>query len=313
MSRFWKLFIFAISILAVPSAFAILYTVKKGDVLSKIAQSHIEGPVYGKSGSLNRILKQNASIKDPNVLYAGQTIELEDLARFPAKETPTPPPETNGDTTAEVKNSEAPTVDTSAATQTTEKELVLAAHASYGAAMMNFSQTGAFGSINGTSLSLNRSDVEVSGKLENFSGDLEFSRYSIAMGTDTANTSSKQDQSFDEFSLKGGYKNLVLGVRSKSSPIFKTGSGTTLDWASLNTLSALAGFHCEHEWAGPSLRPYRVSLDTEAELPFSGGSDSGIDISSIKGYAFRARGRAEKTLIQGNGYPYPLVTRTSLG
>jgi hypothetical protein len=284
-------------IVLIPSTFAMFYTAKDGDVLSKIAQSHLSGPVYGQNGSLAKILKLNPFIKNADVLFTGQKIELEDLVRVPAKETtPSTQDELKPQASEESISSTVPS-----ASKNTEKELVFNAHASYGAAFMGLSQSGAFGSISGSSIAVNRTDVEVSAKLEDFSGDVEFSRYSLDMGNDTANTTSKENQSLNELTLKGGYKNLLFGFRSKSSPLFKAGPGTTLQWASLTSLSALIDYHLEHEWTGPSLRPYRVSLDTEASVPFSGGSDTGVDISSLNGYALRARGRLEKTLLQGNG------------
>lgn len=182
--------------------------------------------------------------------------------------------------------------------QTTDTDLNLSLGVNYGAAYMNLAQSGAFGKVSGSSVSLNDVSMNAKADFGDWSGSFEFNHYSLAMGTDTANASAKEDKNFDEFAIKGGYRNFILGVRSKMTPLFGTGTGTTLQWADLTTTSVLVGYHLGNESIGPSMRPYRVGLDTEAELPISGGSTSGVEVSNLKGYAFRIRGVAEKTLIQ---------------
>jgi hypothetical protein len=189
-------------------------------------------------------------------------------------------------------------------TEVTSKELIFNAYASYGSAFMSLSQQGAFGNVSGSSIAVNRTDFEVSAKLDDLSCNIEFSRYSLDMGNNTVNQNSKVNKNLNELSFKGGYKHLTLGARSKSSPFFRETSGTTLEWATLTSVSALIGYHLENEWTGPSLRPYRLYLDTEASFPFSGGSDPGTNVSSLSGYALRARARLEKTLFKGNGFNF---------
>ena len=57
---------------AKPEAEARLYTVKKGDTLSKIAKE-----VYGKSGEYNKIFEANKPmLKDPDHIYPGQVLRI---------------------------------------------------------------------------------------------------------------------------------------------------------------------------------------------------------------------------------------------
>lgn len=180
-------------------------------------------------------------------------------------------------------------------------DLILNASIKYGASFMNLSQQGSFGKIKGSSIAINQTGLEFSAALKNLTFDFEFTHYRLDMGSDTLNTNSKENKSLNEIAFKGEYKNILLGIRSKSSPFFKSSLGSTLDWATLTSLSAIIGYHIENEWAGQSLKPYRAIFDTEASIPFSSGSDPGIDISGLSGYAIRARGRLEKKLFQGNG------------
>ena len=79
------------------------YTIQKGDTLSEIAQSKVGSPVYPrKTGSLQKILKKNQGIKNPNLIYPGQRVRLSDEGevifqddpRFnePLNPPPAPPP-----------------------------------------------------------------------------------------------------------------------------------------------------------------------------------------------------------------------------
>jgi hypothetical protein len=62
------------------SAYGYTYTVQEGDTLSHhVAGVLIPGPVWGKNGSLKKILRLNPGIKDPNHLVPGDQINLGDL------------------------------------------------------------------------------------------------------------------------------------------------------------------------------------------------------------------------------------------
>jgi LysM repeat protein len=56
---------------------SITYIVKKGDTLSEIAHKNIPGPIYGRNGSLDKILSFNPQIKNPNKIYVGAVINLD--------------------------------------------------------------------------------------------------------------------------------------------------------------------------------------------------------------------------------------------
>jgi nucleoid-associated protein YgaU len=55
-----------------PAAQAIFYTVKRGDTLSKIAQSH-----YGDANQYPRIFEANRPLlQDPDEIYPGQMLRI---------------------------------------------------------------------------------------------------------------------------------------------------------------------------------------------------------------------------------------------
>lgn len=56
--------------------FASSYIVKHNDTLSEIASRTARGKIYGRGGSLQKLLVLNPQIKDADRIYAGQTIRL---------------------------------------------------------------------------------------------------------------------------------------------------------------------------------------------------------------------------------------------
>ena len=86
-----------ISALALAS---VTYVVKKGDTLSQVSEKMVPGPVLGKNGSLERVLALNPNIKNPDLIYPGEQVQLPggELAqasaeRQPAQIVPEPSPE----------------------------------------------------------------------------------------------------------------------------------------------------------------------------------------------------------------------------
>lgn len=68
------IFTTAVPLVAVPME----YRVRAGDSLSHIAVHHVEGPeaLYGPGGKLERLLKQNPQIKNPDLIFPGDKITL---------------------------------------------------------------------------------------------------------------------------------------------------------------------------------------------------------------------------------------------
>lgn len=60
----------------VQQALAASYVIKRGDTLSGIAHRNFSGKVYGKNGSLNKLLGLNPNLTDPDLIYPGQMLNL---------------------------------------------------------------------------------------------------------------------------------------------------------------------------------------------------------------------------------------------
>jgi hypothetical protein len=54
------------------------YTVKPGEILSRIARRHFGPPTYSEKGALAKILSLNPKIKNPNHIHVGQRIRIDE-------------------------------------------------------------------------------------------------------------------------------------------------------------------------------------------------------------------------------------------
>lgn len=59
-------------------AISATYEVKTGDTLSQIAQKHLYTPVYGKKGSLKKLMLLNPKVRNASLIYSSQVILLAD-------------------------------------------------------------------------------------------------------------------------------------------------------------------------------------------------------------------------------------------
>jgi hypothetical protein len=58
------------------SAFALTYVVKKGDTLSGIAGQTLHGKIYGETGGLKKLVLLNPDLKNPDLIFPGDKINL---------------------------------------------------------------------------------------------------------------------------------------------------------------------------------------------------------------------------------------------
>ncbi len=83
------------------TAFATEYVVKPNESLSEIAHRTIPGPVWGSKGSFSQVLMLNPNIKNSNLIFVGETIQIPESRltentvdpenRTPSTEEPLPP------------------------------------------------------------------------------------------------------------------------------------------------------------------------------------------------------------------------------
>lgn len=65
------------------------YTIRNGESLSKILMRlHPNERIYGNKGNLRRVLELNREIKNPDVVFPGQTIKLRNPNLNESKDTP---------------------------------------------------------------------------------------------------------------------------------------------------------------------------------------------------------------------------------
>ncbi len=96
----------SLSAFLVTPAYARTYTVKSGDTLSGITHREVGGPVWGESGTLEKVKRLNPQVKDANRIYPNDLIRLSDEEES-AAEAPAPEAEPAPAEVAEAAPSEA--------------------------------------------------------------------------------------------------------------------------------------------------------------------------------------------------------------
>ncbi len=76
------------------SAWAYTYVVKKGDVLSRVVHELVPGQVWGKHGSIKKVIALNPHVKNPDFIFPGDKIKIEAVENIVSEETNTDSPVT---------------------------------------------------------------------------------------------------------------------------------------------------------------------------------------------------------------------------
>lgn len=74
------------------------FTVRKGDTLSEIARTFMGKPIYGKRGSLRKIIALNPQIKNPNFIRPGQIVYIDQQTEVAEVEPVSAPAQTSVNT-----------------------------------------------------------------------------------------------------------------------------------------------------------------------------------------------------------------------
>ncbi len=257
-----------------------IYTIQKGDtlsnVLSKIYPKH---NVYGKTGSLKKILLLNPQIKNPNRVFINQTILLEDQ-------------------TIEIKNetdsTTPPTVIVEKFINTQEKNIeseknILAAQNDqftfsilYGGRFISHRETGVLGKSNIGNLFLNNLKLNTEFVFDDYRLGLRLEsykfKYSYLNSTDSKNIYSLE--------LNTAYKWMTASLLMDQGILFRN-KVNSVELAKTSILFASLGAFKEYSLA--TKKPTFIKIEGQVLYPLSHFSESKqIETNSISGYGLKA-------------------------
>lgn len=260
------------------------YIVQPGDILSKVLLEKFPGErVYGRKGKINKVIKQNPEIKDPNFIKPNQTIVLESANNLSLPET--------------LKNEEIakeePAVEV-AENNIFISEEKLPAEAQllnwktgihYGYKHLSVNQTGALGTAKfGVSFF---NDIKVRSELQkdDLGLWLQFERYAFKYRY--ANSLTENKFSLNSFDLGTSYKMMFLGASYEQRPVFRK-IPSDLESTILSNLSVNIGL--KKDFSLSESKTTKLSLLGWASLPVTGSVEkSGVSVSSTKGFGLKAQ------------------------
>jgi hypothetical protein len=294
-----------IPICVMQTTWALTYVVKPRDVLSKIAHRYLQGRIYGKHGSLSQVLKLNSKLRPhPNLIYPGQEIEIPLIQQMQSalpEETSVPSPQVVLDAQNQPDLPKMAAQSEQLEKENYGNEFEIGLQAGYGLRLIHFNQSGAFGGILGFPIATNLFKVAANSRMGLWRTDVEYSRLSLNLNTDTSNPTATINKAFQDLNLLAGYSVFNFGLHANALPIMGTPSTTSLSWTDLTTLWAVGGIHLEKNAVTRSSRqPYRLSVDANLEYALASGGGSGFTTSSLQGYGARVRARAQKGFFKKN-------------
>lgn len=191
------------------------YTVQQGDTLSGITKKVFRKKIYGPDGKLQEVLKHNPQIKNPNVIYPSQVVNLKEEAAQPI-ETPS---SAQVDTPAQqTETSEQTPAQASVEEITSYEPWQRYAYALYGGEYVSHDQSGSLGEadITGTSFYNFRAGYLAKKSDRSWMAELESARF-------FSKKASKQLLNLD---VIGERKKYLFGIGFQQLPLFTIGTGT---------------------------------------------------------------------------------------
>lgn len=292
-----------------------IYVVKKGDVLSKLVKRNFpKERIFGKNGMLQKILLINPHIKNPNLIFINQKIELIENNTTVALEKNEQQEKTQTETTAEIE-----TVEQSPQPHVEIKEKALSRNISlvprlddmsmavlYGTKFVSHEESGALGSSKLGVLFLNDLKFLTNFHFEDFQLGLELESYKFKYES----LNSSNEKQIYSFGIEGAYKWFLGGFGVYQAPIFRNNAGT-VQMSKLSLIEVSIG--AVKEYSLPTKKPTYINLKAELTYPLSGSTDNAqVKTNSISGYGANAEFSLSRLITSKDDYSFYFKWPTSL-
>ena len=305
-----------------------IYIVKYKDSFSMIIKKKfINANIYGAHGMLKKILALNSKIKNPNLLYVNQKINLPDelpittaaaslplpLSALVKVDVPTPvsAPEMVPVTASAI----APEITSEIVPAAPQKRLIsndqlvtdsLTLKVLYGVKYLSLDQTKTLTGLSLSTLATDNLKLESEFEYDNlkFMGSYESHSFSYASSTLT------HQAKFSTFELAGGWYNYLLGVSFKETPLIKI-TTTELDLAKETQLGLMIGHN--KTWVLNTTKPTSINLRSTITIPFKNSSDkSDVTVSSLSGFDLKSNLELSRTIIKREDYALKFIWQNEL-
>ena len=265
------------------------YTVRRGDVLSKIVSRFFpKTQLYGELGKLNQIVDMNSEIKDQHLIFPDQVIKLR-IDTNTKKVDEKIPDVLSRDNQVDVKSAEilrAPV----------KRNWPIDVSVLYGAKYISYSQLGAIGqaSLNGVFSNYFLVNTEISS--EKFKGQFTFETFSVNYKTST----SLIDKSLYNFDFGLTRQWIFASAGVEQLPIISDGSGVV----NLTKQSLIyIGLGVRKEIEVSLVRPVFIELKSEIRYPFKSFIDnSQAETNAFTGYHLHGQARFKMKILSKYGY-----------
>ncbi len=234
-----------------------VYTVKLGDILSKIVETHTSPTpaLYGKNGRIHRVVLLNPNIKNPHEIYAGDQIILQKKITTPSKRKK---PEVSA---------QKPNLNKKNNAEGSQFQDWWSIGALYGLKYFDYQQNGVLGNAD---LTLTMAGT-ISTHTQYRRGDYKFRFTYQTYHFEYTTPSSTGNKRLNSFDLLGSYKEIKIGASFYDTPILKNDNGNIL-LSKISLLTFKLGY--EKKWFLPLKKLTAVSLGSTFSYLITGKSNN---------------------------------------
>jgi hypothetical protein len=289
------------------------YVVKFGDNLSKIVRQHYPNEIiYGSKGRLAKVLAKNPHIKNLNIIYSGQKIQIETPVQVAQiKEVLLVPEIPQLKAPETVKEAKPEVVIQEKAKNRQVSEVIGLEEwnisALYGARYLSISQTGAMGKAEVGVMFLNDLKLNSEFRFDDWSFGFQLDSYKFMYETLTAGDS-KQMYALNLF---GSYKWILGGVNVEQNPLFRNDSGI-IQMTKMTQIHLSLG--AKKDFDLPTRKPTLLKLRGWVNYPFSSSSENAdIKLDSVKGFGLKGQLELNRQIIAREDYSLHATWLTQMG
>jgi hypothetical protein len=287
------------------------YVLKPGDCLSCVLQKkYPEKEMMGELGSLKLLKTLNPSIKNPDLVFPGQTITLPDYSRVYLKPTPRKeiPEEVKiSPVTEEVKPVEPVVLKTPVKVKRIKKEAKkiwkkrLWVMGQYGIRYNSLDQVGNLGDADVGVLNPMNYKMQVGFGIQKFNFELDWEKYSFSYLKAVTN----ETQIYSNLNFTILHNHFLLSLRKKQIPIIYSDAGDVTHTPQDQTHLGL-GLRGRFKFKNKLMR--RIELRGIAHGPLAQSfEDSNLKSSSLKGYGLEGQSHFFFKLKEQKSYRLDLV------
>ncbi len=283
------------------------YIVKRGDVLSRIVQTHYpKDRLYGPSGRLQEVLSLNSQIKNPDLIYPNQIIRL-NTKDEESNDSLIQSDQEDLEEHSDDSYLSADKLKEEKKLRESLEEVPLRVSVLYGSKYLSVSQSGALGAAEIGALFLNNIKFHSEFALKKWSLGFLFDSYPFRY--DSPNKS--DSATMYSLDIYAAYNWFLSGLSMEQNPLLRNKDGT-VELSKMTVMSLLMGYKKDYQWS--TKKPIILRLKSSVSYPLLASTDNtDVKLSSLSGIQVQGLAELDWQLLSKEKYALYLSWVNQIG